>query len=153
MTHEAGTPPDRGRGAGGLRWFRYLAGLVLTGLGIWMGLYPADWQNWLGFSRAAYFVLGQNYAFLSGFAPVFVTSLGLGTLVSGAWHHLNCHVSGCPWVVRHKIAGGEYGVCGKHWRQINHLPRDHKFTVAHLRDHHHAHLRATGRGHLIRPGP
>jgi hypothetical protein len=124
---------------------RYAVALALTGLGVWMGLKPEDWQNWLGFSRAAYFVTGQNYALLSGFMPCFVTALGLGTLISGAWHHVNCHADGCPRIVRHKIAGGEYGVCGRHWREINHLPPDHKLTVEHLRDHHHAHLRATGR--------
>ena len=124
---------------------RYVVGLALVGLGIWMGLKPVDWQNWLGFSQNAYFKWGQNYAWLSGFGPVFVTSLGLGTIISGAWHAVNCHTSGCPRIVRHKIAGGEYGVCGHHWREINHLPRGHRFTVEHLRDHHHAHLRATGR--------
>lgn len=125
---------------------RYLIpGLVLLGLGLWMGFYPADWQNWLGFSHAAYFKTGQNYALLSGFMPCFVTALGLSTLIAGAWHAVNCHTDGCPRIVRHKIAGGEHGVCSRCWRRINHLPPGHKFTIGHLRDHHQAHLKAAGR--------
>jgi hypothetical protein len=125
-----------------LRWFLLLAAAALA---VWMGLYPVDWQTWLGFTKAAYFTTGQNYAFYSGFGPMLVTSLGLSTIVAGLFKHLNCHVDSCPRISRHKIAGGEYGVCGRHWREINRQPEDHKFTVAHLRDHHLAHLRATGR--------
>lgn len=124
---------------------RYVVGAALIGLGIWIGLKPADWQGWLGFSHNAYFVTGQSYAFVSGIGPMLLTSLGLGTIISGLWRHLNCHTDGCPRIVRHKIAGGEYGVCSRHWREINNHPVDHKFTIAHLREHHHKHLRATGR--------
>lgn len=124
---------------------RYFIGAALVALGIWMGLYPTDWTNWLGFSKNAYFVYGTSYAALSGIVPVLVTSIGLVTVISGLWHAVNCHTAGCPRIVRHKIAGGEYGVCSRHWREINHLPADHKFTVEHIRDHHHKHLRATGR--------
>jgi hypothetical protein len=119
--------------------------LIIVGFGLWMGFYPVDWQNWLGFSKDAYFVTGQNYAFLSGLGPCLITGLGLSTLVLGLWHHLNCHTDGCPRIVRHKIANGEYGVCGRHWREINgHTPGE-KYTVTHLRDRHREHLRATGR--------
>ena len=121
-----------------LRYFRILAG---AGLAIWMGLYPADWQQWLGFSKAAYFTEGQNYAFASGVGPMLLTAVGLSTIIAGLFRHLNCHVDSCWRVNRHKIAGGEYGVCGKHWRQINGHPDDHKFTVAHLKERH---LKATG---------
>jgi hypothetical protein len=74
-------------------------------MGLWFGLFPADWQNWLGFSRAAYFTLGQNYAFLSGFGPCLITGLGLSTLIVGAWHHVNCHEEGCPRIGRHHVNG------------------------------------------------
>lgn len=124
---------------------RYFAGAALIGLGVWMGLRPVDWETWLGFSHNAYFVTGQSYAFFSGIGPFLITSIGISTIISGLWHHLNCHTDGCPRIVRHKVAGGEYGVCSKHWREINGHPADHKFTIAHLREHHHAHLRATGR--------
>lgn len=130
---------------------RYFVGLALIGLGIWMGLYPTDWMGWFGFSKIAYFQGPSHptdfmaYALFSGVLPCAETAIGLGTIISGLFHTLNCHVSGCPRINRHKVAGGEYGVCSRHWREINHLPRDHKFTIDHLREHHHRHLAATGR--------
>ncbi len=57
-------------------------------------LFP-DWQNWLGFSRAAYFTNGQNYAFFSGIGPCLITAAGLSTLITGTWHALNCRAGGC----------------------------------------------------------
>lgn len=123
---------------------RYFVAAALVAVGIWMGLKPTDWQNWLGFSHNAYFVTGVNYALYSGFLPCLLTTIGLSTIIGGLWHHLNCHVDGCPLIVRHKIAGGEYGVCGKHWRVVN-GHGDEPHTVEHIRDHHHRHLRATGR--------
>lgn len=123
---------------------RYVVLFLVGGLAVWIGLYPADWQNWLGFSKAAYFQNGQNYAFFSGIGPVLLTAIGLSTIITTLIHTLNCHVHGCPWLVRHKVANGEYGVCRKHWREINGHPKDHRFTVDHLRQRHHAHLKATG---------
>lgn len=123
---------------------RYVLLLLAGGLAVWIGLYPSDWQNWLGFSKAAYFTNGQNYAFASGIGPMLLTTLGMSTIISTMFRSLNCHVSGCPRLVKHKIANGEYGVCRKHWHEINGHPADHKFTVEHLRTHHHAHLRAMG---------
>lgn len=120
-------------------------GVIILALGLWMGFYPHDWQTWLGFTKASYFKTGQNYAFFSGFFPCFLTTLGLSTIIVGLFHHINCHSSGCWRIVRHKIANGEYGVCGRHWREINGHPKDHKFTIEHLRRHHKAHLAATGR--------
>lgn len=125
--------------------FRVAVVLILLGLALWMSLYPVDWQTWLGFSKYDYFVAGQNYAFTSGPGPMIETGIGLSTIIGGLWHHLNCHTAGCPWIVRHKIAGGEYGVCSYHWRQINGQPSGHKLTIEHLREHHHRHLRDTGR--------
>lgn len=124
--------------------FRLAAGLALLGTGLWMTFWPQNWQNWLGFSKYDYFTAGTNYALYSGFLPVFLTSLGLSTIIGGLWHHLNCHTAGCPWVVRHKIAGGEYGVCSRCWRKVSGHPPGHKFTIEHLRERHLAHLKATG---------
>jgi hypothetical protein len=123
---------------------RYIAAVLLVGLGLWMWLKPTDWQNWLGFSHNAYFVWGTNYALFSGFLPCTETGVGLSTIIIGFWHHVNCHVDGCPLIVRHKIANGEYGVCGRHWREIN-GHGDEPHTVEHIRAHHHRHLAATGR--------
>ncbi|MHB1954996.1 MAG: hypothetical protein ACYCOU_14765 [Sulfobacillus sp.] len=78
---------------------------VIAILAVWIGLYPQDWQNWLGFSHAAYFTTGQNYALYSGFLPVLITSLGLSTIVTGLWHGLNCHEPGCWRIGKHKVNG------------------------------------------------
>ena len=119
---------------------RYFLLLAVAGLAVWIGLYPGDWQTWLGFTRYDYFTAGQNYAFYSGIGPMLLTAVGLSTIIAGLFKHLNCHTAGCFRIVRHKIAGGEYGVCGRHWREINGHPADHKFTVEHLRERHRAHL-------------
>lgn len=123
---------------------RYFLGAALIAFGIWVSLKPRDWQNWLGFSHQAYFVTGQSYAFFSGPLGPILTALGLGTIISTLLRHLNCHVEGCPRLNRHKVAHGEYGVCGRHWREIEGHARDHKFTVEHIRERHHRHLKATG---------
>jgi hypothetical protein len=96
------------------KWFKYLLLAILTGLALWIALYPADWQNWLGFSKAAYFTNGQNYAFTSGPGPMFLTTAGMSTIIVGGWHHLNCHVYKCMRVARFPVAGGQYKVCRKH---------------------------------------
>lgn len=123
----------------------YIVGVILIGIAIWMALKPDNWMNWLGFSNYAYFKSGVVYAFLSGLGPCLVGLLGAGTIIVTLLRHLNCHVDGCPGIIRHKVANGEYGVCGRHWREMNGHPADHKFTLDHIRDHHHAHLKATGR--------
>lgn len=125
--------------------FRLIIAVIVAGLVTWMSLYPDDWENWLGFSRYDYFTAGTNYAFASGPGPMILTAAGLSTIIAGLWHHTNCHTAGCPWIVRHKIAGGEYGVCGRCWRKIHGIPSEHKFTIEHLREHHIGHLKATGR--------
>lgn len=121
-----------------LRWVLLLAA---AGLAAWIALYPSDWQFWLGFDRKAYFVTGSNYAFFSGFGAMAMTGLGLSTVAITLIRHLNCHVAGCPRISKHKIAGGEYGVCGKHWRIVNGHPDGHKYTVGHIRERHRLHLR------------
>lgn len=126
-----------------LRWVLLL---VAAGMAIWIGLYPSDWQFWLGFSKAAYFTTGQNYALFSGFGAMAMTGLGLASVVITLIRHLNCHVDGCPRISRHKIADGEYGVCGRHWRQVNDHPDDHRYTVEHLRERHRAHRERRGQG-------
>lgn len=131
------------------RWFRlrYFAAAAAAALAAWIALYPRDWQNWLGFSHQAYFQTGQSYAFFSGIGPVFIGALGLTGILVTLLRHLNCHVDGCPRINRHKVANGEYGVCGRHWREITGHPADHRFTVAHLRERHHLYLgKQRGRG-------
>lgn len=125
--------------------FRLAAALIVLSLLAWMIALPDDWENWLGFSRYDYFTAGTNYAFASGPGPMILTASLGSTVIAGLWHHLNCHTAGCPRIVRHKISGGEYGVCARCWRQIHGVPAGHKFTIEHLRAHHQAHLKASGR--------
>lgn len=53
----------------------------------------------------------ENYASVSGVLPVIVATLGFSGVLVTAWHHLNCHVPGCPRIARYPIAGGKYKVC------------------------------------------
>lgn len=55
-----------------------------------------------------------TYQLYSGFLPA-LTVLSLVTLVAGAWHHINCHVSRCLRVGRHRIGGTPY--CNRHQEQ------------------------------------
>jgi hypothetical protein len=92
--------------------------LIVGGLALWMGLYPTDWTNWLGFSRADYFVHGQNYAFASGPGPMFLTAAGMSTIIIGLWHSINCHEEGCYRIGRHKINGTPW--CNWHHDNARH---------------------------------
>lgn len=88
--------------------------LAVAGFIAWIALYPDDWRNWLGFSKAAYFQDGQNYAFYSGIGPMLITAIGLSTLIAGAWRHFNCHVDGCPRIARFHVDGTTFKVCKFH---------------------------------------
>jgi hypothetical protein len=80
-------------------------GVVVTGLGLWIGLYPTDWQIWLGFTKTDYFTTGQNYAFYSGIGPMLLTAAGLSTIIGGLWHTHNCHQDGCWNIGKHRVNG------------------------------------------------
>jgi hypothetical protein len=94
-------------------------GIVAIGLGLWMGFYPEDWQNWLGFSKAAYFTNGQNYAFTSGPGPMLLTAAGMSTIIGGLWHTHNCHEDGCWKIGRHKVNGTPW--CDMHHESARHI--------------------------------
>lgn len=111
--------------------------LALAVLAVWVALYPLDWQGWLGFTKAAYFTDGQNYAFFSGFGAWLSSTLGLSTIAATLWHSLNCHVAGCLRPGRYPVAGGQYKVCRRHHGDITGHPR--RLTVHALRDLHIAH--------------
>lgn len=85
---------------------------LLAGLVCWIALFPQDWRNWLGFSKAAYFTNGQNYAFYSGIGPMLLTSIGMSTIIGGLWHAHNCHADGCWNIGRHRINGSPW--CNTH---------------------------------------
>lgn len=52
------------------------------------------------------------YDFVSGSGPMLVTALFSATVVTGAWHHVNCHEPGCYRLGRHKIDGTPW--CNRH---------------------------------------
>ena len=96
-----------------MRRFTGAFALVIIGLLIvWIALYPSDWQNWLGFSRADYFRYGTNYAFASGPGPMLLTAIGMSTIIAGLWHAVNCHADGCWRIARHKVNGSPW--CNHH---------------------------------------
>lgn len=102
-----------------------IIGVVLTGMGLWMGFYPMDWQNWLGFSQKAYFTYGTNYAFTSGPGPMILTAAGMSTIIGGLWHHVNCHEDGCWNIGKHKVNGTP-------WCNLHHEAARHEKTVEQL---------------------
>jgi hypothetical protein len=89
--------------------------LAVAGLVLWMGFYPADWSNWLGFSQYDYFRAGTNYAFASGPGPMLLTAAGMSTIITGLWHAHNCHQDGCWRIGRHKVNGTPW--CNFHHEQ------------------------------------
>lgn len=54
----------------------------------------------------------DNYDFFSGPGPVWVSALGLSTIITGLWHGVNCHAAGCWRIGRHKVAGSPW--CNRH---------------------------------------
>jgi hypothetical protein len=91
-----------------------VAAIALGAWAVWIGLFPQDWQNWLGFSNQA---TGQ-YAFASGPGPMMLTAAGMGSIITGLWHAHNCHVDGCWSIGRHKINGTPY--CNTHHEDARH---------------------------------
>lgn len=100
-------------------------GVLVVGLGLWMGLYPSAWQNWLGFSKAAYFSNGQNYAFFSGIGPMMLTGAGMSTIIGSMWHAHNCHQDKCWNIGKHKVNGTP-------WCNLHHEAARHEKTTEQL---------------------
>jgi hypothetical protein len=70
------------------------------------------------FDRAVLHFLGwdtqqsDNYDAFSGSLPVMVTILGMSTIITGMWHHVNCHMDGCYRIGKHKVNGTPW--CSRH---------------------------------------
>lgn len=94
-------------------------GLVIIGLGMWIGLKPHDWQTWLGFTKVDYFTSGQNYAFYSGIGPMLLTAAGMSTIIGGLWHSKNCHQDGCFRIGKHHVNGTPW--CNVHHEAARHV--------------------------------
>jgi|SRR5215469_7859671 len=105
------------------------AAVVVAGMGLWMGLKPDDWQQWLGFSKAAYFSEGTNYAFASGVGPMLLTAAGMSTIIGGLWHGHNCHEDGCWKIGRHKVNGTPW--CNLHHEAARHVKTVEEILAEH----------------------
>lgn len=79
----------------------------------------------------------DNYAAWSGSVPALATIAGMSTIVSGLWHHINCHVDGCYLIGRYPVAGGQYKVCRRH-HPDEHVRR-RGLTLQHIHRAHAAH--------------
>jgi hypothetical protein len=134
-----------------VRKLRWAALIAVAAAAAWMALYPVDWQNWLGFSRNAYFTTGQNYAFFSGFGAWLSSTLGLSAIAVTLWRHLNCHADGCLRIGRYPVAGGAYKVCRRHHEHVTGRP--HKLTADALRAAHIMHTELLHAGHIRGTGP
>lgn len=106
-------------------WFLIGVGVVVVGLGLWMGLKPTDWQTWMGFSKIDYFTYGTNYAFASGPGPMILTAAGMSTIIGGLWRTHNCHEDGCYRIGKHKVNGTP-------WCNLHHEAARHVKTVEEL---------------------
>jgi hypothetical protein len=71
------------------------------------------------FDRAVLHFLGwdgqtsDNYAAWSGSVPAIATILGMSTLITGLWHHINCRAPGCLLVGHYPDSRGVKW-CGRH---------------------------------------
>src|SRR5258708_4813838 len=70
-----------------------------------------------------------------------ITVIGLViTAMLTAWHHINCHETGCPWPGRHVFidpdTGEHHRTCGKHHAKAK--PGAHWWTHPHTLKHIHA---------------
>lgn len=52
------------------------------------------------------------YAAWSSSIPALFTLVGLSTLITGMWAHVNCHAAGCWRIGKHKVSGTPW--CGVH---------------------------------------
>lgn len=87
---------------------------------------------------------GPYYGFFSGFGSDIteITLLG-GIIVIG--RRFNCHTTRCWRIGRHHVAGGQYLICGRHFRAVTCAPK--KVTVEHLQEVHKAHIETLGCHH------
>lgn len=108
---------------------------VLTGLVLLAAVvFPRAFIHFYGIDTQQ----SDNYDFWSGPAGPFITLLGFTTLITGAWHRLNCHTDGCWRIGRFHVAGGQFLVCGKHHTAVTGHPS--RLTVDVLKMCHLQHL-------------
>lgn len=96
-----------------MRGWLTVAGVFLAAFAVfiagWVGVFML--MNHFGFNSQ----VTPQYAFTSGVGPMVLTALGMSTIITGMWHGLNCHESGCLRIGKHKVNGTPY--CTVHHQQ------------------------------------
>lgn len=88
---------------------RWLAALALAALAVALiSVYDRDMLHFLGWDGQA----SDNYAAWSGSVPAVFTLVGLSTIITGLWAHVNCHEPGCYLIGKHKVSGTPW--CSRH---------------------------------------
>lgn len=77
---------------------------------------------------------GSVYDYLSAPLP----DVALITGVAAFIHRHQCHDHRCVRIARHQVANGEFAVCGRHHRQLNGLPANHRVDIHHIKTVHDA---------------
>jgi hypothetical protein len=100
----ATTRPDRATRRG-LRWLAIPALAALIAI---ICVYDRTALHFLGWDGQT----SDNYAAWSGSVPALFTLVGLSTIITGLWHHVNCHEPGCLRIGKHKVSGTPW--CSRH---------------------------------------
>lgn len=104
---------------------RLAVGLGLLAAAGWaMAAYERGFAHFLGIDTQQ----SQNYDFVSGVGPMFLTAIGMTTIITGLWHGLNCHQEGCWRIGKHKVNGTPW--CSRH----QHLARPQRTAEELLQD-------------------
>lgn len=83
--------------------------LAVLGTVIWACVaYEHGLAHFLGIDTQG----SQNYDFVSGVGPMFITAVGYGGLITAVISKFNCHQDGCWRVGKHHIGGTPW--CGLH---------------------------------------
>lgn len=88
---------------------RWLAAIALAAFTVsLLAVYDRAVLHFLGWDGQA----SDNYSAWSGSVPALFTLIGMSTLITGLWAHVNCHEPGCYLIGKHKVSGTPW--CGRH---------------------------------------
>ena len=102
-----------------LRWLAALA-LTVVLLAV-IAVYDRSLLHFLGWVGQT----SDNYAAWSGSVPALFTLAGMSTIISGLWHHVNCHEPRCFRIGKHKVSGTP-------WCTLHHVHARHRLSVEEL---------------------
>lgn len=88
---------------------RWLSAVALAAVAVALVIaYDRDLLHFLGWDGQS----SDNYAAWSGSVPALFTLVGMSTLITGLWAHVNCHQPGCYFIGKHKVSGTPW--CSRH---------------------------------------